>query len=308
MDNLLLLGLIGMVAVVCVAGLYGAYLLLNPTRTAQDRLRDLSSDDAPATNFDSSNLIREDSYDDEAGGLGRVFAPKSAEERNIMRRKLVQAGYKHKNALEIMNFTRIALAIGLPIICIPISTGLSPLYGTILTIVALLAGYFGPQMMVENALNKRKEAILKSFPDCLDLLVSSVEAGLGVDAAFRRVSQEMVTSAPMLAKEFQLVNNEISAGVPRIDALRHMEQRTGLDEIRSLVNMLAQAERFGTSIAASLRVHAEVTRQKRMSRAEAEAAKVSPKLTVVMILFLLPTLFMMLTGPAVIKVVRLVMK
>lgn len=306
MESLLLLAIIAMVGVVCVAGLYGAYLLLNPTRTASDRLRDLGGEEEPS-GLEGSIIIDNADDDGAFGGVGRMFAPQSAEERNIMRRKLVQAGYRHKNALEILNFTRIALAIGLPLMCLPLTLELTLIKGGGLTLAMLLFGYFAPQMMVENKLNKRKDEILKSFPDCLDLLVSSVEAGLGVDAAFRRVAQEMESAAPLLAKEFQLVNNEISAGVARIDALRHMEKRTGIDEIRSLVNMLAQAERFGTSIAASLRVHAEVTRQKRMSRAEAEAAKVSPKLTVVMILFLLPTLFMMLTGPAVIRVARLMM-
>lgn len=303
MDNVVLISITGMVAFVTLAGAYGGYLLLNPTRTAQDRLKEYQSDEPQAVV--EGSLIIDNTQDEGFGGLGRMFAPSSAEERNIMRRKLMQAGYKHKNALEIMNFTRIALAIGLPILLLPATLDSEWKFGLGITAFALLFGYFGPQLMVDNKLNKRKDEILKSFPDCLDLLVSSVEAGLGIDAAFRRVSQEMVTSAPLLAKEFQLVNNEISAGVPRVEALRHMEQRTGIDEIRSLVNMLAQAERFGTSIAASLRVHAEITRQKRMSRAEAEAAKVSPKLTVVMILFLLPTLFMMLTGPAVIRVTRL---
>jgi tight adherence protein C len=115
----------------------------------------------------------------------------------------------------------------------------------------------------------------------------------------------METASPELSREFQLVTHEVSAGVPRVEALRHLERRTGLDEIRSLVNMLAQAERFGSSIARGLRVHSRMTRQKRMSRAEEEAAKVSPKLTVVMILFLLPVLGMVLMGPAAIKVMTI---
>ena len=100
-----------------------------------------------------------------------------------------------------------------------------------------------------NITDKRKRILLRSFPDALDLLVSCVEAGLGLDAAFRRVALELETAAPDLSREFQVVTYEISAGVPRVEALRHLEIRTGLDEIRSLVNMLAQAERFGTSIA-----------------------------------------------------------
>ena len=123
-----------------------------------------------------------------------------------------------------------------------------------------------------------------------------------MDAAFRRVAEEMEGAAPELAYELQMVNHEISAGIPRMEALRHLTTRTGVDEIGRLVNMLTQAERFGTSIARSLRIHSSITRQKRMSRAEEEAAKVSPKLTVVMILFLLPCLILVLLGPAAINV------
>ena len=136
------------------------------------------------------------------------------------------------------------------------------------------------------------------------ILSSLVEAGLGLDAAFRRVAEEIEGTAPELSLEFQMVNHEISAGFSRVDALKRLQERTGMDEIKSLVNMLTQAERFGTSIARSLRIHSEVTRQKRMSKAEEEAAKVSPKLTVVMILFLLPVLMTVLIGPAMINVLN----
>jgi tight adherence protein C len=299
MPSVLFFGLALMVMLVFMAGVYGVFLLLNPTRTAGDRLRDLQGETEELVSVQTELLVNQD--DD--GMLGRMGG--SAEDRNIMRRKLVQAGYKHRHALEILNFTRISLAIGLPLILLPGTSGMDIKWALGLTVASCAMGYWGPYLMVENATNKRKEEILKSFPDTLDLLVSSVEAGLGLDAAFRRVSAEMATSAPTLSKEFQLVNSEISAGVSRVEALRHLERRTGLDEIRSLVNMLAQAERFGTSIAKSLRVHANVTRQKRMSKAEEEAAKVSPKLTVIMILTLLPVLGMVLMGPALIRVYRL---
>ena len=118
------------------------------------------------------------------------------------------------------------------------------------------------------------------------------------------MADELEFAAPELAAEFRLVNNETGAGVPRVEALRHLYDRTGLESIKSLVNMLVQAERFGTSIARSLRVHANITREKRMARAEEEAAKVSPKLTVVMILFLMPSLFIVIMGPAAVNIKR----
>lgn len=290
-----------MIMLIVAVGVYGLFLLINPTRTASDRLRDMAGDGQEESYAD---LIITGNAEPQ-GLLQKLTSQGSAEERNIMRRKMLQAGYKGRHALEILNTTRIALAVGLPIILMPASRGMELKYALGVTIGAVVLGYMGPYMMVQNAINKRKDAILKAFPDSLDLLVSSVEAGLGVDAAFRRVADELEQAAPILAREFQLVNNEISAGVPRVEALRHLSVRTGVDEIRSLVNMLAQAERFGTSIASSLRVHANVSRQKRMARAEEEAARVSPKLTIVMILFLLPVLGMVLMGPALIRVYRL---
>lgn len=187
---------------------------------------------------------------------------------------------------------------------LPFAAALSTVNIALVVVFAATFGYYAPSLWLTNIINKRKRKLLAAFPDSLDLLVSCVEAGLGLDAAFRRVANEMEAASPELAREFQIVNNEISAGVPRVEALRHLEARTGLDEIRSLVNMLAQAERFGTSIAKGLRVHSRMTRSKRMSRAEEEAAKVSPKLTVVMILFLLPVLGAVLMGPALIKVTQ----
>lgn len=297
----LFLALAGLVMMIALAAVYGVYLLLNPTRTASDRLRDYGGNAEEEHEYVSDIIINQE---EDANVFNRLGGG-TAEDRNIMRRKLVQAGFKNRHALEIMSFTRMALAIGLPMILLPVSSGFSPMKALAITGVAVAFGYFAPYLYIENLTNKRREEILRSFPDCLDLLVSSVEAGLGLDAAFRRVAIEMEKAAPLLSKEFQLVNNEISAGVTRVEALRHLEKRTGIDEIRSLVNMLAQAERFGTSVAKSLRVHANVTRQKRMAKAEEEAAKVSPKLTVIMILFLLPVLVLMLMGPAGIRVYRL---
>ena len=302
--NTLLLSLIVVVGLISIAGAYGIYLLINPTRTAGDRLQDLGEGEIEEQTRDL--IIIGQSSDEDLSGLAKMMQPASAEERSAASRQLAQAGFKHRNALEILSFTKIALAIGLPIIALPITTGFDSSLKLIgATALASIIGYVLPQAYVQNIIDKRKKDILNSFPDCLDLLVSSVEAGLGLDAAFRRVAEEMETAAPILSKEFQLVNHEISAGVPRIEALKHLSLRTGLDEIRSLVNMLAQAERFGTSVAGSLRVHAGVTREKRMARAEEEAAKVSPKITVLMILFLLPCLFIMLIGPAIIRTYRI---
>jgi tight adherence protein C len=298
-----LIALIGFVVITVVGGIgYGLYALANPTRTASDRLRELSQGtdlETPMTDLvgtsDPSNPLIEQ--------LGKFAAPTTEEDRNRQREMLTQAGWRSRRSLEMFNAIRVTCAISFPILgTVPLSMMGGFLWTAFGILGLAVAGYFGPLLLVQNQVNKRKSDLLKVFPDAMDLMVSSVEAGLGLDAAFRRVAAELETASPDLAREFQLVNHEISAGVPRVQALRHLEMRTGLEEVRSLVNMLTQAERFGSSIAKSLRVHSKGTRQKRMSKAEEEAAKVSPKLTVVMIIFLLPVLIAILMSPAMLRV------
>jgi tight adherence protein C len=282
------------------AAAYGMYRFITPTRTASDRLRDLAQGERNEVveivtgGNDQSNPFMEQ--------LARLASPTSDEDRNRLRERLIQAGYRNRRAPDMFNAARVTAAVCIPLLLTPVLSGFSLTKAAIAIFVAAAAGYYGPFLLVSNMVETRKAMLLKSFPDSLDLLVSSVEAGLGLDAAFRRVAQEMESASPDLAREYQVVNHEIGAGVPRVQAMKHLEQRTGLEEVRSLVNMLSQAERFGSSIAKSLRIHSKMVRQKRMSRAEEEAAKVSPKLTVVMILFLLPVLMVILTGPAGIRV------
>ncbi len=291
----------GLIMAAIAAFFYAAYVFMSPTRTANDRLRDLGVGETQEA-FDIISVGNETETKGMAGAISSLATPTSEEEKNRQRQELLQAGFKHRRALEIFNSVRVTAALCLPLLIAPIAATMGPLQMAGGVVVAVAIGYYAPAFYVKNMMNKRQAELLKSFPDALDLLVSCVEAGLGLDAAFRRVAMEMETAAPDLAREFQLVTHEVSAGVPRVEALRHLESRTGLDEVRSLVNMLAQAERFGTSIAKGLRIHAKVTRQKRMSRAEEAAAQVSPKLTVVMIGALLPAIFIILLGPAGVKI------
>ncbi len=303
MEGTGLILLLGLMVLTIVAGVgYSLYRLANPTRTAGDRLRELAQGqdvetpmtDLIGTGEPNNQLIEQ---------LSKLADPASEQDRNRQREMLTQAGWRSRRSLEMYNALRVTLAVCFPMLgSVPLSL-IGGLYGVVFGVFVLaLAGYYGPQLLVQNQVNKRKNDLLKAFPDAMDLMVSSVEAGLGLDAAFRRVAQELDTASPDLAREFQLVNHEISAGVTRVQALKHLHLRTGLDEVRSLVNMLTQAERFGSSIAKSLRVHSKGTRQKRMSKAEEEAAKVSPKLTVVMILFLMPVLVIILMSPAMLRV------
>lgn len=290
--------------VVTLGVAYAVRLFLNPERTAADRVADLTGG---RNEFD--DLIRE--RDAPRGGmasnLSSLAAPSDEVEADMQRRRLVQAGYRSRGNLEAYAAVRATLAFALPLLVWPFLGKLQLVYLLFFLMLAATAGYYLPYFWVSHLIDKRREALLKPFPDALDLLVSSVEAGLGLDAAFRRVAQEMETAAPELARELQAVNNEVAAGIPRVDALRRLDHRTGLDEVKSLVNVLMQAERFGTSVARALRVHSELVRKKRMLAAEENAAQISPKLTVAMILFILPSLFVVLAGPAVINVINTLM-
>ncbi len=281
---------------------YGVWRYLNPTRTASDRLRDFSDTEAKDEVVEILGGGGSDVPNPLMERLSKLAAPASDEDRNRLRQMLVQAGYRSRRAPDMFNAIRVSAAICLPVLMSPVLASLGMTSAAVGVFVAAAAGYYGPMALVQNTITKRKNTLLKAFPDALDLLVSSVEAGLGLDAAFRRVSAELEGSSAELAREFQGVNHEIGAGVARITAMKHLYERTGLDEIRSLVNMLSQAERFGSSVAKGLRVHSKTVRQRRMSRAEEIAAQVSPKLTVVMILTLLPTLMMVILGPAAVSI------
>lgn len=270
-------------------------------RTAVDRIQEMTG-----TRDDTSFLERE-SVRSFTAAVSTLAAPAAEEERNVMRRRLVQAGWRSPNNLETFSAARALLAMILPIF---VYLALRPeklqwIAATVL--IGATIGYYAPGMIVNGRVEERQQKLLRPFADALDLLVSSVEAGLGLDAAFKRVAEEMESAAPELARELQLVNHEVAAGMPRVDALRRLDERTGLEEVSSLVSVLTQAERFGTSVARALRVHSEMVRTRRMLVAEEKAAKVSPKLTVAMILFIMPCLILILIGPAVINVIRILL-
>jgi tight adherence protein C len=153
----------------------------------------------------------------------------------------------------------------------------------------------------------RQEKILVGFPDALDLMVVCVEAGLGLDAAINRVGEEMKVSNALLSEEFRLLGLELRAGKTRRDALKNLGLRTGLEEVKSLMTLLIQTDKFGTSIAQALRVHSDSMRTKRYQRAEEMAAKLPVKLVFPLILFIFPALFVVIVGPAVIKIFRVLL-
>lgn len=173
-----------------------------------------------------------------------------------------------------------------------------------LSILLALIGFYLPNFWLRRKVDRRKEKILRGLPDALDLMVVCAEAGVGLDAAIQRVGEEMKLANRPLSEEFRLLNLELRAGKQRRDALKNLALRTDLDDVRSLVTLLVQTERFGTSIAQALRVHSDSMRTKRFQRVEEVAAKLPVKLLFPLIFFIFPSLFVVILGPAILKVYR----
>ncbi|MDP2313333.1 MAG: type II secretion system F family protein [Pseudomonadota bacterium] len=297
MDPSLLYLALGATVVAIGGAAFALYQVLNPQRTASDRLAEIGNAN-PEAGPSAIRSVRLQALTTSAARL----AVSDDEQLAALRKRMLQAGFRDRNAVEIYSAIRTVGALVFAVLAFLILPKDKPVYIVGSALVGAAAGYYLPAIWVSNLLDRRKSDLLKAFPDALDLLVSCVEAGLGLDAAFRRVSEEMESAAPDLSRELQLVTAEVNAGVPRTEALRHLSDRTGLDDINALVNVLMQAERFGTSVARALRLHSEHVRVRRMQRAEEKAAQVSPKLTVAMILFILPCLVVILIGPAIINV------
>jgi len=231
--------------------------------------------------------------------------PKVGWERSRLSARLVHAGYRGPNALTVFFATKILLGVLFPIVAL-FCTRWFPDLSLLQVLLAVgVAGFVGmtlPNVFLDYRFSKRTRLLRNAFPDALDLLVVCVEAGLGLAAAIQRVADELAISHPELASELSIVNAEIRAGVDRVRALQNLAERTGLDDIRGLVSLLAQSIRFGTSVAETLRVYSDEFRDKRMQRAEEQAAMIGTKLIFPLVLFLFPSFFLVMIGPAILGV------
>jgi tight adherence protein C len=223
---------------------------------------------------------------------------------SALRLKLIQAGYTGQAAVPIYLGSRLALPVGLGFGAVTLLSllGLSAMAGLLATAWLAALGYVAPAMYLGGRVRARQKQMQRALPDALDLLVVCVEAGLGLNQALVRVSEEVERLSPVLSEQLALVNLEIRAGTPRDDAFRNMGERTGLDDIKSLMGMLIQTDRFGTSIAQALRVHADTLRTKRRQRAEEAAAKTTIKLVFPLVLFIFPAMFVVILGSAIIQI------
>ena len=274
-----------------------AYLLLGKSTTTIDqRLREVTGAPEPADDLRKQ-------AEQVVSFLSRVGekAPRSVNELGKLRLRLVQAGYRRADALAIFLGIRVACAaalfvlFGTPIVMRP---------DVFLAMVAAALGYTVPGMALARIAGRRQHRIQLSLADALDLLVVSVEAGLGLDQAMSRVGQELAFAYPDLSAELRLVNLELLAGTSRPDALRNLADRTGVDDLRSLCAMLVQTDKFGTSVANSLRVYSDTLRTKRRQRAEEAAAKTGVKMVFPLVCCIFPAIWIVTIGPAAIKFIR----
>jgi tight adherence protein C len=236
------------------------------------------------------------------GMLKRVGekAPRSPKELGALRLRLVQAGYRRDEALTIFFGIRVSFAL---LMFAVLSTSIVTRPNMTLALGGLGIGYLLPGMALARKAKSRAHRIRLALADMLDLLVVSVEAGLGLDQAISRVGSELAFAYPELSDELRLINLELRAGKARSEALRNLADRTGVDDLSSLVTMLIQTDKFGTSVAQSLRVYSETLRTKRRQRAEEAAAKTGVKMVFPLVFCIFPAIWVVTIGPAAIRFV-----
>jgi tight adherence protein C len=235
---------------------------------------------------------------DTLANVGKLVPAPSTDKANRTQLLMIRAGYRSPEALLAMRGVKLIF----PIIALGAVYffGLYRINAFFIPVVALALGYLLPDMWLTWRVSVRQRKLRRGLPDALDLLVICVEAGLGLDQALMKVSQDMKIAHPELSEELQFVNLEMRVGKTRIDALRELARRTGLEDIKALVAMLIQTERFGTSIAQSLRVYSDDMRLKRRQRAEEMSAKTSVKMVPALVFFIFPALMVVILGPALI--------
>lgn len=295
--------------------------LVEKIRTGTDKLTAAEKLEASSQNPGSDSAIRK-YFLYVIGVMADLIKPKKDDDVSFMRRSLVKAGYRNKHATAIYYGMKIFLAILLPScyflykiaaiafitanvsIIRSVSEAFPPDSFIIFFIGLALIGFYLPNMWLRIQISNRRRQIFEGLPDALDLMIVCVEAGMGLDAAIARVAKELELSNKAVSEELHMVSLELRAGKLRRDALRNMANRIGLEEVNSLISLLIQTDRFGTSVAQALRVHSDAMRDKRYQRADELAAKLPVKLVFPLVLFIFPSIFVVIAGPAMIRIVR----
>jgi tight adherence protein C len=301
--RLLLVGIIALAAFLFARGLLSIVSWAgNPARR---RLGELGS--AGAADTEAGRRSWAATISAATQPLARYVMPRSSKELGSMKERLVRAGFSSPEAMAVYYGVKSVLALLFLVAFIFASHLLPKLTSTQVMLYAVGAAFTGlmiPNFVLNRMVERRQRALRHAFPDALDLLVVCVESGLGLAAALQRVALELQISWPDLAAELERVNVEMQAGMDRELALRNLATRTGLADIRSLVGLLVQTLRFGTSIADALRIYSEEFRDKRVQLAEELAAKLGTKMIFPMVLCFFPSFFLVAVGPGIIRVIR----
>ena len=284
---------------VCVAVLTGlvASVVVSRSSPERRRIRELATAIGPSLLGGTLALT------DKPGAVVKkvsTFIPKSPKEMGRLQRRLTRAGYPSTKAAVFFAaaelITPAVFALGV--------VWYWGLRGGIFALLAAAVGYMVPGLWLANRTAARQKQIRNGLPDALDLFIVCVEAGSALDQAIVKASEELAIAYPALAAELRMITTETRAGKPRLEAFKNFAARTGVDDVRALVAMLVQTDRFGTSIAQALRTHAEVSRTKRRQRAEERAAKLGVKLVFPLVFCLFPAMYVVVLGPAVIKIMK----
>jgi tight adherence protein C len=291
----LALSVLTFLTTVVVVFTFGAATVV-PSSVLGSRLREIGWQGPKAQGRPAMRARMEQALDP----LSRAL-PVSPSEVSKTRALLIQAGYRSPQHVTIYRGLRVLFAaIGF------LSVFLISGFDSPLLLVGLLAfGFFVPRFLLKRKVKERQRRLRIGLPDGLDLTVICVEAGLSLDQAMMRVGQDLSHAHPELSSEFHLFDLETRAGKPRVEALRNLADRTGVDDIRALVATLIQTDRFGTSVAQALRVHSDSLRTERRQRAEEQAAKTTVKMIIPLVLFVMPSLIFVTVGPAVIQLMHI---
>lgn len=279
------------------------WLMFRPLSATADRLRQLDDVRAPTGAQSIEPNTMETLAERLAEPINRLV-PTSAANASKLQKQLMQAGYRSPSASSVYRVTQLLLMLSLPALFVLLWTAMArPLDEVLLpALCAFGAGFILPRFLLNRLIASRRLRITWGLADALDLMVITMEAGLGLNAAMLRVCEELKDVHPDISKEFEMANLEIRVGRERSEALRNLADRSGVEDLNSLVGMLIQADRFGTSIARAVRVYSDSLRTKRRQRAEQAAQKAAFKLLLPLGALLFPTMFIIILGPALLNI------
>jgi len=304
MLDLTQIALVAVFASVALLAGAAASMVLSRNTEGRRRLREVTQANNPKGPFIPEVLPL--SGDEGASGIWEDLEgllPRSKKEMSRLRTRLQRAGVEYSGAPALISIAEIVLPVLLAGAVYAVGYLLPPtLY--LAMAAAAAAGFFLPGVWIERRLGQRRRQIENGLPDALDLLVVCIEAGSGLDQAIMKTSDEISFSYPALGEELRILNSEIRAGKTRIEAFKSLAARTKVDDVRALVAMLIQTDRFGTSIGQALRSHADTSRVKRRQRAEEAAQKIGVKLVFPLVLFFFPAFYVVVLGPAIITFIH----